>query len=289
MKITVLVPSRGRPHHLLKAVTLAHSKASGKHEVKYVVGCDADDPATGGAAYALTIKVPRVEVFCTQRPSSLGELVNRMAESHPADAYCGIGDDTEVQTPCWDDAIYNAWAARPDGVWWWRTLQVRPATYPIVSEKWRAAAGRLLTDLFPFWWDDVWLMQVWHMASGGPALPIEAILDDKAFATHRMRDLRFWSDFYTFLKPERQRIAKHMATTLGWPVLDVNDTICDVRDEFLRQADKIEKGQGDKGPPTPEYLRAKARAEAIMKANAETLPAPQVKSGIAKRKAGEGD
>jgi hypothetical protein len=33
---------------------------------------------------------------------------------------------------------------------------------------------------------------------------------------------------------------------------------------FLKEADKIEGNQGDKMPPTAEYLKAKARAETMM-------------------------
>lgn len=271
MKISVVIPSRGRPFHLIKAVNLLHGMASGKHEVTYVVGCDEDDPRTMGAAYSLMIKVPKIEVFCTKRIGSLGQMANIMAAKYPADLYCSLCDDVEVRTAGWDDFLYKSWLGRPDGVWWWRTIKERPATYAIVSHKWLQAAGRIFTDYFPFWWDDVWLMQVWVMASGLPPLAADALLDDKAFATHRMRDLMFWTDFYTALKDERYQIAAGIAKNLGWPEQKNEVAICDVRPAFIAAANRIEATQGDKGPPTPEYIKAKLRAEKILLAKSKSL------------------
>ncbi len=43
-----------------------------------------------------------------------------------------------------------------------------------LSEKWRAAAaGEVFTSHFPFWWDDMWLLDVWLNSSGSPMLPLE--------------------------------------------------------------------------------------------------------------------
>jgi hypothetical protein len=208
----------------------------------------------------------RVSHRCFVRTPSLGAMMNRLIEDNPADTYCCLPDDAMALTPHWDEAIDDAWKARPDGVWWWRTLAIRPATYAIVSEKWRQASGKIWTEYFSFWWDDMWLMQVWRMASGGPSLAIAAVLDDQAQSTIRMRDLRFWSDFYTRMKGKRQAQALAIARALGWPTPTLEDTACDVSPAFLKEADKIEANQGDKGPVTIEYLRAKRRAEQMMEA-----------------------
>jgi hypothetical protein len=111
----------------------------------------------------------------------------------------------------------------------------------------------------------MWLLQVWMFASGLPILPIEAWLDDQAQSTTRMRDLRFWSDFYTWSKGKRQAQAVRIARALGWPPAPLDDNNrCDVSAAFYREADNIEANQGDKFPPTVEYLKAKARAESMM-------------------------
>ncbi len=266
MKLSVLIPSRGRPFRLGDAIGIMSGLESVRHEVRYVVGCDSDDPETLAACHVLRLGNPRISHRCFVRRASLGSMINQMIEENPADAYVCLPDDVAVLTRNWDEAIADAWLAKPDGVWWWRTLAVRPATYAIVSEKWRRAAGQVWTDYFPYWWDDMWLLQVWLMASNGPMLSIAAVLDDQAQNTQRMRDLRFWSDFYTAMKDKRREQARKIASALGWPAASPDDTICDVSIPFLKMADKIEANQGEKGPVTIEYLRAKKRATEMMAA-----------------------
>ena len=264
MKLNVLLPSRGRPKRLISAVTLMHQKTSGRHDVSYIIGCDSDDPETIAAVYALSLKVPNVRPYCTVRLPSLGEMANRMAERFPADVYASLPDDVEIITQNWDYAIYASWMQRPDGVWWWHTET--KAACPVVSEKWRSAAGGIYTDYFPFWWDDCWLMQVWIMASGGGCLGLPATLEDKAYLTHRMRDLKFWTDFYVNRKEERWQRAEQIAAKLGWPKPQRGEVLGDVNDDFWGRIESIQEKQGDRGEPTQEYLKAKRRAELLMAA-----------------------
>jgi len=241
------------------------------HAISYAIGYDSDDPATGEAAYMLGLGEPVVIPYCSERIGSLGQMVNNIAAKTPADVYCSLCDDVEILSRNWDHTIYANWLEQPDGVWWWRALKERPATYAVVSHKWYEAAGYIFTDYFPFWWDDVWLMQVWNLASGKLPLGIDAFLDDRAFATHRMRDLRFWTDFYTVLKPQRLSEAARIGRALGWPpngkslVIENGVPLGDVRPGFLTEIPGIEAHQGDKGPATPEYLAAKQRAEHMMR------------------------
>lgn len=281
MKITVAVPSRARAFQLLATIRTAQQAESGKHEVTYIVGCDADDPETIGMCQLLHVgsaKGGPVTAHVFERTGSLGAMVNQLALDVPGDVYVTLPDDALIITKGWDQKIAEAWEAKPDGVWWWKTDEERPSTYAIISEKWRAASGRLFTDYFPFWWDDIWLLQVWILASGGPWLHIDAWLEDRPAKTHRMRDLRFWADFYMSRKQERIDDAKRIAKALGWPRLiltstgrDMIDQMSDetdsLRPEFLLDAEKIERGQGEtQTPPTPEYIAAKERAERLLEA-----------------------
>lgn len=271
MKITVMIPSRRRPYHLEVVLMALHESASRMHEITYVVGADSDDPATISQAHLLAMKVPGVQVFCTNRMGSLGNMVNKMAARYPADVYCSLCDDIEPLTPGWDHILFLHWATRQDGVWWWRTDRARPATYAIVSHKWLQASGRIFTDYFPFWWDDIWLLQTWNLASRELPLQAEIWLKDRSFATHRMRDLKFWAEFYASRKPERIAEANRICKALGWPhePLSLNQRgilqIGDVKPGFMDETDKIERAQGELGaPPTPEYLAARARAVTLM-------------------------
>lgn len=264
MRISVLIPSRGRSLSLMETILRMDRKATRLHEIHYVVGCDAGDDATIAMALALRQSglpvVPRIG----ERPSSLGGLVNRLAEHVPADVYCSLGDDVHVLTEGWDVRIAKAWVQKPDGVWWWSVAT--GATFGIVSEKWRAAAGRIFTDYFPFWYDDMWLVEVQRYATGSVGDRLDVWLSDRAPGTHRMRDLAFWDDFFWSRREERRAEAKAIAERLGWPPVADLDRLDISKNAAFDDAAKasIEAKQGERAPPTPEYLAAFARAKTLM-------------------------
>lgn len=284
MKISAIVPSRGRPHTLTAALTTLNKLESGKNEVSYGVVCDSDDPATIGTAKMLSTHMP-VAIKVNERPLSLGWMVNDMADHMPADVYLSLADDTLVLTPGWDEKIAEAWRENPKGVWWWKPhSEQRPVLYAIVSDQWKQAAGRIFTDYFPFWYDDLWLLSVWILAVEGPMLTVDATIMDCPMATTRMRDLRFWHNFYLAMNPMRIKQAKEIAMKLGFPQsrlvgaavglpnLSISEALaerlCDTPKEFDESMEKIVENQGDKEPPTAAYLAAKARAELLLKQQA---------------------
>lgn len=271
MRLTVIIPSRGRSYQLLATIRTLQELESGQHTVVYIVGCDADDPQTIGMGKLLmtpSIRGGQVTMRVFERTGSLGQMVNQMALDVPADVYCSLCDDMLVRTAGWDHKIAEAVEKKPDGVFWWKTDEKRPATWAIVSEPRRAAAGRMFTEHFPFWWDDIWLLSVWIMASEGPFLFIDAEAEDRPDKTMRMRDLRFWADFYASRRPERIADAKRIAKALGWKLTGITEQLAAKYDnlapEFMDSIEAIEAGQGEREPPTPEYVAAKARAEALM-------------------------
>lgn len=266
MRISVLIPSRGRPVGLYDAVKSMTWRTSGEHDVRYVIGCDADDEPTREMAMAMWGEGMPVVPHIAARQPSLGGLVNMLALKCPADVYCSLADDVYIATNGWDKEIAEAWQAKPDGVWWWLTQN--DATYAIVSEKWRAAAGRIFTDYFTFWFDDGWLLQVWLYASGMPGQMLKIHLEDRPRKTHRMRDTTIWNDFYWSPRCQRERMAEalRIRKALGWPDVE-HDPALDMKlradaNEWLA---KVEDRRGDKDPPTPEYLAALGRIQDMMK------------------------
>lgn len=262
MRLTVILPSRGRPGSLREVITTMHGLSSGRHDVTYAVGCDSDDPATLATVWAMRVEGYQVQAHCSIRLASLGQIDNAVAAAFPADAYCALCDDVEIMTPQWDEAIHQAWAQRPDAVWWWRCAD--NMTCAIVSEKWRAAAGRIFTDYFPFWWDDMWLVQLWQYAAGQKILLVNARIRDRGQKTLRMRDLRFWADFFWSPRMRQQRIdeARRIAGLLGWPAIDdLKPHELQANPDFVPE--DVEAGQGERSAPTPEYLAAKRRAELL--------------------------
>lgn len=267
MKISVLLPSRGRSMQMVATLNSFRSQESGKNEVVYGVACDADDHVTIGTCEILKPRLPLCH-HVLERSPSLGGRVNLLAEHMPADAYCSVADDSLCMTQDWDERLAEAFAAKPDGVWWWGHHYPQPALYAIISEKWRAAAGWMFTDYFPYWFDDIWLLELWVMASESPFQFIEAKMADCPRKTTRMRDLAFWHEFWHYTRPQRIKHAKEIAAKLGWRVPECAEVLASVIGrpvpDFVNSMAEIEAQQGDIGPADLNYINAKSRAQEIM-------------------------
>lgn len=265
MRISVLLPSRGRQKMMQEAICSFHAKASGRNEIVYMIGCDADDLLTAAAAYEVRANGVPVRWRVSPRGPSLGALVNALSLEAPADVYCCLSDDVVCLTQDWDEVIADAWRAQPDTVWWWHTQN--NATFAIVSEKWRAAAGRIFTDYFPFWHDDGWLLQVSLYATGKPGQILPVCMHDRAPKTHRLRDMALWNEFYWSRQGERREEAERIRAALGLPAVP-HDPALDMklRADAAEWLARVEDMRGDKSPPTPEYVAALNRAKALMEA-----------------------
>uniref|UniRef100_UPI0026107577 hypothetical protein n=1 Tax=uncultured Bradyrhizobium sp. TaxID=199684 RepID=UPI0026107577 len=267
---------RGRHFRLWGAVGGLRELESGNHNVTYVVGADEDDPDTINVCELMKMD-GRFAYGIFRRTGSLGAMDNTLARMVPGDAYCVLADDLAITAKDWDQKIADAWEAEPKGVYWWKCKTNPPSLAPIVSHAWFEAAGYLFTDYFPFWWDDLWLMELWLLAAEAPPIYVDAYMRDTPVHTHRLRDLRFWSDFYQNRKPERIAEAKRIAAALGWKLTGITEDLSKTimaapNPAFLAQIPQIER-QGDTGqPPTPEYLKAKARAESLMAPPATAAP-----------------
>ncbi len=272
MKITCMIPTR-RADQIIGCVHSFAMLESREHEVTYAIGVDSDDPASIEAA-ARVVQNRRASLTIFERLPSLGAYHNELAARVPADVYTTLGDDVICIAPRWDAAIATAVEVNPKGIWWWACPPEREAIYPIVTEAWRVAAGRIFTDLFPCWYDDVWLREVAMMVTGGDVPRMAgAALIDCPMPTTRMRDLLFWDDFFHVCRPARLAEARKIADVLC-PERDsdamalMSAQFCP-NDKFRASIPEIEKNQGDKLPVTVSYIASKQRAEGIMAKIAE--------------------
>jgi len=91
---------------------------------------------------------------------------------------------------------------------------------------------------------------------------------DGAATTNNMRELRFWTEFYHWLKPVRIEQARNVAAALGLPALTVTGVFSQFTGiknlDFMNRIEEIEAGQGDRGEPHEGYKIAKARALEMM-------------------------
>lgn len=266
--INVLIPSRGRPTQLAAALTSLNMCLSGENNVWFCVACDDDDTDTQQLLRRMRADMP-LNIRIGPRPESLGSVANDLAAHWPADAYAVFGDDLLCVSYGWDALVAKAVRETPHGVFWWTSSSGVETYVPIITEKWRAAAGFIFTEHFPFWFDDLWLQELWIMATQTPPQVLPIKLVDKPQATIRMRELRFWQDFYARMRGERVRHGRQIAAALGIPEPVIGPMLAErlnaltVSDEFL--ADIERRNHADTGEPSEMYLRTRARAEELMR------------------------
>lgn len=271
MDITVIIPSRGRVRGLSAILASLKFLESGKHRVQYGVCCDEDDIATAMFCQTYQSELPHQFSYkIGPRPESLGGVINEMAGLMPADLYFMLTDHCLCLTPEWDDIAAKAAEETPHGIFFWTIVYPKlDGHFCIVTEKWRAADGRLMSEDYPFWFDDLALLEQYPLATGQGAmhLPIEmAFIPAK---THRMRDLKFWRDYFIFKRADRVERGKAIAEKLGLPIPAFGEAFAQALSELLPKAsdehlDYITNLNGDQSEPDASYLAAKAKAEQEM-------------------------
>lgn len=268
MNITVIVPSRGRPLGLAGILSSLRMLESGAHKVTYAVACDEDDVDTIEMCKSLMDQLP-LRWFAGSRPVSLGGLVNEIALKVPADVYTAVCDDVLCVTMCWDAYIAEAVEKKPYGVFWWKNALPAEAFWAIVTEKWRAAAGGIFTDHYPFWYDDLCLVELWIMATNEDPQGLEIFLADRPVKTMRLREVKFWRSLFTKTRAWRVKHGREIALKLGLPTPRLSEEFARQWTDILGEApdehcERIQDIQGDPGPPDPSYLIARSRAEKIL-------------------------
>ena len=269
MKLNVLIPTRGRPYQLAAAIYSLFFCSSGKHELRFCVACDDDDEPTQVALREMRQHLP-IFVRVGPRPDNLGSVANDLSAHWSADAYQVFGDDLMCITNNWDDILAQAVKKTPHGVFWMKSAKDQTSLVPAVTEKWRAAAGGIFTEHFPFWFDDMWLLELWIMATDADPIFLDTLVVDRPHSTHRMRDLQFWSRFFYAMRQGRVDHGSRIASALGLPAPVVGP-------EFGKRMNKYEplsaeksasvelSNKADTGAPSEQYLNIKARAEELMR------------------------
>jgi len=241
---------------------------SAENEVLYIVAVDDDDLPTKILVENASNDIP-LAMRLGPRPPSLGSVANDLAEHWPADAYAVWADDLLCITNDWDKEVAKAVAETPHGVFWWKNQADQMSLVPIVTEKWRAAAGRIFTEHFPFWYDDCWLYELWIMATDTNIKLLDIRAVDKPTATTGMRELPFWNHFYHAMRATRIEEAKAIAARLGLPEPACGPALKELLDHYSERDEKVLANimignKAETGEPSERYLAAKRRAEELL-------------------------
>lgn len=272
MKITIPMASRGRPQGLLSVLTALDALATGNHTITYVLLIDDDDALTAKYVHQWFHAglLPRMTyIRSADRSRTVAARINEACEAFPADVYCPLPDDGYPLAQHWD-GIFQGMREMPAFAW----LEVNApgdATFIAVSERWRAATGRILPDYFPFWFADTWIAEVHYLAfAKGIGIVNQMPMGGKRGVTRGMRDLEFWFRFFAAKRAERIEEAAKVAKAWGFTLRE------DEREAQLKtlaegdawQKDRISVYAQKYAPPDEEpseaYKRAKTAAEAFM-------------------------
>lgn len=269
MKIAVLTPSRGRPLALTAVLMGLWRLRSTKHEIIFIVGADKDDEKTIHAAEQLQVEFP-VYVMAGER-GTLGHVMNNMmkaAHELNQDVVTDVTDRNFCITPGWDDCIAETTKLRPNRILWWSCPYDPDCTLPVLPHVWcEALEWKWSPEIFPFWWDDTWLMELDLMVFGGPSLKMQASYAGERGQTTRGRDFAFWFKVFAATREQRWKQAETIARKLDTKIQDREslEKYFSVYDSSgLQRSPIFEERFGDKRPPGIEYKRAKAAAEMIL-------------------------
>lgn len=265
--------TRGKPHVAAAVVNAGQFFSSGAHEIVWILGHDSDDDLSA-RWFNPSSPLFNANVTFTDgpRPAALGTVWNRCAAAAPADTdiYCTLVDDGLIGSLHWDAILVDRIKRMPPQlavVSWQASDDMGNMGHPCFTSEWYRRAG-FFTEHFPFWWDDTWLAETWSFVTGNfiPIVPELRLISGRP-STRRMRDVRFWCEFFTETRGERLAKAAAIRADVGIHVaasrLEELVRYWEERDRryanFTPQMEQRYSAAAD-NDSTPLYLEARARA-----------------------------
>ena len=286
MRITIPIPSKGRPAGLLASLHTLDALASGKHEITYAVLIDADDEITRNVCndwQRLEMLPQNTHIIIGDCDKTVNTRVNEVMGAFAADVYCQMSDDAFSLSFHWDDIFAGLINQGLPCFAWQEKADPGNATYIAISEKWRDTTGHMYVDHFPFWFADTWLLEVHLLAFGkGIAIVNQLMVGGKRGKTQGMRDLLFWFTFFDKTLPLRIAEAEALAKAYGMTLnvfKDRQDQLEVLRVGHENQHTRIPHYEtifgANEGEPSARYIATKAKAEKWLAENDQRILLPQ--------------
>ena len=168
--ISVLLPSRGRPDWLGRALGTAHKTATFPKRMEFIVRLDEDDSLLDAYYNGDGLYRPHVQrVANLVGPRTLlSACWNECYEESQGEILMHCGDDLTFDTPGWDQTVRAAFAQTPDKILFAYGNDLGPhgetfGTHGFIHRKWVETVGYFVPPLFSSDWNDVWLNDVAKM------------------------------------------------------------------------------------------------------------------------------
>lgn len=274
MKIGVCLVSRGSPASLEMVIRGLKLLASEENNIKYVVGIDDDDLATGVRMQRAFDNDNSVMLSISPRPLSVGSIWNKCVKAIDAEVYMLVGDDTLCLTQNWDQMLVliskkhmvtSAHCAfSPDS-----------AVFPIFRKEWLDAAGYLFPEHFPFWFNDTWWQELSNFTFGEKTTVYRDIsFGGKVGKTQNMRDVDFWWGFFNATRIVRLKEAAIIRQKLFLPAVDLLELLQHWRERdtaMRKRIPEFENANLSNTAPSERYAKIKQNAAQYLEANNLTL------------------
>ena len=284
MKLCISLATRGRAGQLVDTVRRSIVNWTDPETVIYV---QIDDDDLQSFDYMKDAKLgERVILNVQPREDTIAEKWNRVL-TVPADVYMSAADDDPYVIPGYDTKILEAAKRFPDGIGtvygWMANLSFTGVSAP--TAKMCEKLGYIFPPLFPYWFVDHWVDDVFKMIG---RISFADIRTDqtKAGKTQEMREPAWWATFFDACYLLRRRQARDIIRNAdffgpewqkellltGYPLIEQRSR--GVNENVRQQSKQLETWSG-LSAKDPRYERIKSRAMAMVPgllADPEMLP-----------------
>ena len=274
MRLTHIIPTRGRPQRLIETIGQTERNI-GRKDTRILVCVDDDDEDTLDALDRGIVSIAHERIIVSIRPreDSRGEKYDRALTEAPADLYLLGVDTVPILTPGYDQILLDSARLFPDGIGcvYGPMANFSFPTLQAITARMADLIGYLYSHEYPFWFIDHELDDICRITGRFTFVDV-AMPRNSASQTIRMRDLAWWCDYFDAMTIERRKVAMRIidaCVDLEWrkALLRTQHPVTEHRSFSINQyvrlnAPKIEQVRGDAAAPDPGYLRLKAAAEA---------------------------
>ena len=211
LKISVLIPERGRPDSLWRLIQSLKDQAIFDENYEIVVGLDDDEWTPQQLADAQGL-YPSVRFILAPRPATLGEKLNGLAAISEGDLLLFIANDMVMETPEWPKKCRETARHLPSGM---GVTYLRDPTHPdhasfyMITRQMYETIGWFAAPWFPYWFIDTWMDELGILLSAKYEIDAELSAPDGNQRSERP-DLKFWCEFFDATRPMRFRDAMQL-------------------------------------------------------------------------------
>lgn len=165
MLISILCPTRGRPHNIHRLISSACNTAEDVNQIEFVFYLDNDDTEGRRGINEATQQYTQVKIKAvTGERITLSEMWNVCHRNSTGEIFMHCGDDIEFITKSWDALVRNKFLEFPD-----RIVFVHGndghyldtfGTHGFIHKNWIDTVGYFLPSYFSCDYADTWLNDV---------------------------------------------------------------------------------------------------------------------------------